>query len=118
MCDGSIVRSGHDRGFGDFLVLCAGGFDFCYCHLSERTVKGGSVKAGREVGEVGSDVPPAGDRESPSAVLAGRGAARTDWMRDPAPRRVAGGSYPSFLLPAVPVRSVTGCVSAPSAGRR
>lgn len=52
--DGSIVRSGHDGSFGDFLVLRVGGFDFYYCHLSEQTVKGGSVKAGQKVGEVGS----------------------------------------------------------------
>ncbi|WP_371102005.1 hypothetical protein [Streptomyces sp. PU_AKi4] len=25
----------------------------------------------------------------------------TDWMREPAPRRIVGGVYPSFLLPAV-----------------
>ncbi|MEU9312018.1 M23 family metallopeptidase [Streptomyces sp. NPDC048256] len=30
------------------------GFDFWYCHLSERTVTTGSVKAGQKVGEVGS----------------------------------------------------------------
>ncbi|BFO19309.1 hypothetical protein SHKM778_56970 [Streptomyces sp. KM77-8] len=37
---GSIVRSGKDGSFGEFLVLRAGGFDFYYCHLSEKTVKG------------------------------------------------------------------------------
>jgi murein DD-endopeptidase MepM/ murein hydrolase activator NlpD len=53
--NGSIVRSGHeDRGFGDFLVLRVGTFDFYYCHLSEKTVKGGPVKAGQKIGEVGS----------------------------------------------------------------
>nr|WP_267883276.1 M23 family metallopeptidase [Streptomyces sp. NRRL S-37] len=52
--DGSVVRSGHDRSFGDFLVLRVGGFDFYYCHLSEKTVEGGPVKAGQKVGEVGS----------------------------------------------------------------
>ncbi|WP_345583877.1 M23 family metallopeptidase [Streptomyces prasinosporus] len=52
--DGSVVRSGHDTSFGDFLVLRVGGFDFWYCHLSEQTVKGGPVKAGRKIGEVGS----------------------------------------------------------------
>ncbi|MGY3200014.1 murein DD-endopeptidase MepM/ murein hydrolase activator NlpD [Streptomyces sp. TE5632] len=51
---GSIARSGHDSSFGDFLVLRAGGFDFWYCHLSEQTVKGGSVRAGQKIGEVGS----------------------------------------------------------------
>ncbi|MEU7469555.1 M23 family metallopeptidase [Streptomyces sp. NPDC044984] len=53
--NGSIVRSGHeDRGFGDFLVLRVGAFDFFYCHLSEKTVTGGPVKAGQKIGEVGS----------------------------------------------------------------
>lgn len=47
------VRIGHDKSFGDFLVLRAGGFDYWYCHLSDRTVTGGSVKAGQKVGEVG-----------------------------------------------------------------
>lgn len=51
---GSIVRSGSDGSFGRFLVLRAGGFDFWYCHLSERTVNGGSVRAGQKIGEVGS----------------------------------------------------------------
>nr|WP_258308785.1 M23 family metallopeptidase [Streptomyces sp. NWU339] len=51
---GSIVRSGHDRSFGDFLVLRVGRFDFWYCHLSELTVRGGSVMAGQKIGEVGS----------------------------------------------------------------
>ncbi|KPI32783.1 Peptidase M23 [Actinobacteria bacterium OV320] len=51
---GSIARSGHDVSFGKFLVLRAHGFDFWYCHLSERTVTTGSVKAGQKVGEVGS----------------------------------------------------------------
>ncbi len=51
---GSIARSGHDPSFGSFLVLRADGFDFWYCHLSERTVHGGSVKAGQKIGEVGS----------------------------------------------------------------
>ncbi|MFI1030374.1 peptidoglycan-binding protein [Streptomyces sp. NPDC020951] len=51
---GSIVREGFDRSFGDFLVLRANGFDYWYCHLSEQTVKGGSVKAGQKIGEVGS----------------------------------------------------------------
>ncbi|MFG3157000.1 M23 family metallopeptidase [Streptomyces sp. NPDC048219] len=48
------VRIGRDESFGDFLVLRAGGFDYYYCHLSKRTVTGGSVKAGQKVGEVGS----------------------------------------------------------------
>lgn len=51
---GSIVRNGHDRSFGDFLVLRADGFDFWYCHLSEQTVKAGPVRAGQKIGEVGS----------------------------------------------------------------
>ncbi len=51
---GSIVRSGKDSSFGLFLVLRAGGFDYWYCHLSERTVTSGSVKAGQKIGEVGS----------------------------------------------------------------
>nr|WP_237409096.1 M23 family metallopeptidase [Streptomyces sp. M2CJ-2] len=51
---GSIVRSGHDSGFGGFLVLRAGGFDFWHCHLSEQTVKGGPVRAGQKIGEVDS----------------------------------------------------------------
>ncbi|WP_409000473.1 peptidoglycan-binding protein [Streptomyces europaeiscabiei] len=51
---GSIVRSGHDGSFGRFLVLRTGGFDFWYCHLSEQTVNGGSVRAGQKIGEVGS----------------------------------------------------------------
>ncbi|WP_323187677.1 M23 family metallopeptidase [Streptomyces sp. NBC_01275] len=51
---GSIARTGHDPSFGNFLVLRANGFDFWYCHLSKRTVNGGSVKAGQKVGEVGS----------------------------------------------------------------
>ncbi|WP_234441200.1 M23 family metallopeptidase [Streptomyces scabiei] len=54
MRSGSIVRSGSDASFGRFLVLRAGGFDFWYCHLSERTVNGGSVRAGQKIGEVGS----------------------------------------------------------------
>ncbi len=52
--NGSIVRSGKDRSFGDFLVLRAGGFDYWYAHLSEQTVRGGSVRAGQKIGEVGS----------------------------------------------------------------
>lgn len=51
---GSIVRSGIDLSFGKFLVLRVGGFDFWYCHLSERKVRSGSVKAGQKIGEVGS----------------------------------------------------------------
>jgi murein DD-endopeptidase MepM/ murein hydrolase activator NlpD len=52
---GSIVRNGrHDRSFGHFLVLRAGGFDYWYCHLSQQTVKTGSVKVGQKIGEVGS----------------------------------------------------------------
>ncbi|WP_308430731.1 M23 family metallopeptidase [Streptomyces aurantiogriseus] len=51
---GSIARSGYDRSFGRFLVLRADGFDFWYCHLVKRIVKGGSVKAGQKIGEVGS----------------------------------------------------------------
>ncbi|MGW7610463.1 peptidoglycan-binding protein [Streptomyces sp. NPDC054766] len=51
---GSIVRSGVDRSFGNFLVLRADGFDYWYCHLSEKTVEGGPVKAGQEIGKVGS----------------------------------------------------------------
>lgn len=51
---GSMVRSGKDGSFGNFLVLRAGGFDYWYCHLSEQTVKRGSVKAGQKIGEVGS----------------------------------------------------------------
>ncbi|ANB04363.1 hypothetical protein SAM40697_0400 [Streptomyces ambofaciens] len=51
---GSMVRSGQDRSFGNFLVLRAGGFDYWYCHLSEQTVKRGSVRAGQKIGEVGS----------------------------------------------------------------
>lgn len=48
------VRSGDDRRYGEFLVLRAGGFDHWYCHLSEKTVERGSVKAGQKTGEVGS----------------------------------------------------------------
>ena len=51
---GSIARSGKDGSFGEFLVLRAGGFDFYYCHLSRKTVEGGSVRAGQKIGEVGS----------------------------------------------------------------
>ncbi|WP_406396078.1 M23 family metallopeptidase [Streptomyces sp. NBC_00887] len=51
---GSIVRSGLDPSFGKFVVLRVGGFDFWYCHLDERTVRSGSVRAGQKVGEVGS----------------------------------------------------------------
>jgi murein DD-endopeptidase MepM/ murein hydrolase activator NlpD len=51
---GSLARSGHDRSFGDFVVLRTGGFDYWYCHLSEQTVTGGSVRAGQKIGEVGS----------------------------------------------------------------
>ncbi|MGX1267467.1 peptidoglycan-binding protein [Streptomyces phaeoluteigriseus] len=52
--NGSLVRHGHDGSFGDFLVLRAQGFDYWYCHLSEQTVKSGSVRAGQKIGEVGS----------------------------------------------------------------
>ncbi|MEV5014343.1 peptidoglycan-binding protein [Streptomyces sp. NPDC053780] len=51
--NGSIVRSGKDRSFGDFLVLRAGGFDYWYAHLSQQNVRRGSVKAGQKIGEVG-----------------------------------------------------------------
>lgn len=52
---GSIVRHGFEKkGFGNFLVLRAHGFDYWYCHLSEQTVKSGSVSAGQKIGEVGS----------------------------------------------------------------
>lgn len=51
---GSMVRSGFDGSFGNFLVLRAGNFDYWYCHLSEQTVKGGSVTSGQKIGEVGS----------------------------------------------------------------
>ncbi|MGW2050296.1 peptidoglycan-binding protein [Streptomyces sp. NPDC001858] len=51
---GSIVRKGFDSSYGNFLVLRADRFDYWYCHLSEQTVKGGPVKAGQKIGEVGS----------------------------------------------------------------
>jgi murein DD-endopeptidase MepM/ murein hydrolase activator NlpD len=46
------VRSGEDGGFGRYFVLTSGGSD-CYCHLSERLVTSGSVRAGQKIGKVG-----------------------------------------------------------------
>ncbi|MGC3000467.1 peptidoglycan-binding protein [Streptomyces sp. G35A] len=51
---GSLVRHGFDTSFGNYLVLRAGGFDYWYCHLSEQTVRTGTVRAGQKIGEVGS----------------------------------------------------------------
>jgi murein DD-endopeptidase MepM/ murein hydrolase activator NlpD len=48
------VRAGEDPSFGHYLVLTSGGFDYWYCHLSERLVTHGSVQAGRKIAHVGA----------------------------------------------------------------
>lgn len=48
------VRTGQDGSFGNYLVLRSGGFDYWYCHLSERDVSSGSVRAGQQIAKVGS----------------------------------------------------------------
>jgi murein DD-endopeptidase MepM/ murein hydrolase activator NlpD len=52
---GSVDREGDDTSFGHFLVLRSGGFDYWYCHLSERLVGSGApVGAQQAIARVGS----------------------------------------------------------------
>ncbi|KQV11983.1 peptidoglycan-binding protein [Kitasatospora sp. Root107] len=53
--DGSISETGEDpNAYGNYLVLRSNGFDYWYCHLSQRTVgRGASVGAGQQIALVG-----------------------------------------------------------------